>query len=101
MALHTTLIGLSTTPVEIFSPNTTWANSAGASLYDTTPLILYNDGSIAIRISGSSSTAATGLPVAAGAYYTAQMMKGDRIFGFTTASTANVIAQAGRQLGGI
>lgn len=102
MALHTTVIGLTTAPTLIFGAGTTWANSAGATLYDTVTLNVFNDSAIRVRILGSSSTAAvaTGFPLLSSASINGQLMRGDEVWGATTASTAQVAVAAWRQIGG-
>lgn len=97
MALVTTSIDLSTTPVALISTATTWANTKGASVSDKTAFSIFNNSGIPIRISGSASTAATGFPVGSSATFNTDLMQADTIFAFTTASTGNVIVIAGRQ----
>lgn len=101
MAVFTTSIGLSTTPSILIGVATTWADIAGAHIQDTVPFVAFNETTaIPVRISGSSSTAATGMPLFNGSYYVADLMRTDELWGFTTASTATITVQAGRQLGG-
>lgn len=102
MALYTTVIALTTTPVLVFGPTSTWANSLGGHIQDPVTFNAFNGSAIPIRIQGSSSTAATGTGfiLASSATMNAQMLRGDEIWMATTASTASVNVAAWRQVGG-
>lgn len=98
MAINTTAFGISTTPLEIISSGTTWANTNGSHLYDTTPLLLFCDSPIRVWIAGSSAlTSATGFPILSSGYFEADMYVSERLFAVTTNSTATLRGLAGRQ----
>lgn len=102
MALQTTVIALSTTPVVLISTGTTWANTLGASLYDPVPFLVVNESTVQpVRIGGTtlgiSGTTGSGLPLAvAGGALSYNLLASDRVVAWTTASTGSVTVQAGR-----
>lgn len=98
----TTVIQLSTAPTALISTATTWANTFGASNFDTVPFALHNP-STAQRIlwgGAAVSTDGSGFPLGPGLTQSFDLLKSDAIFGMTTASTVTVNVVSGRQVGG-
>lgn len=94
--IHTTTIDLTTTPVALISGATTWASLRFIDYGRRHSFMAYNSGP-ACRISGSSSTAATGFPVASSGVYTADLNPGNVLYAFTTASTGSLVIQVDGQ----
>lgn len=99
MPFRTTSAGVPTAgTVLIISEESTWANLKGAHIQDPVPLVILNAGTVACRISGTSSTASGyPLPVAKEMVFNLPT-QGDDLFAWTTAATTGTLEMfAGRQ----
>lgn len=99
--IATTSITISSAPVALISTATTWGDLRGASQMDPTPFSAFNDGAARVYLSGSASTAAVGFPLLSSGTFTANLLKSDPVFAFTSAGVVSTVAvMAGRQIGG-
>lgn len=105
MPLKTRVIAASTSPTVIahstVAPDSTAAFTlAGATLYDTVPVTVWNPSTQTVYLGGSSQTTASsmiGIPLTGPAFFTFNLLASDPLFAITTNATVSLTCQAGRQ----
>lgn len=105
MAIHTTVIGLSSAaPVALISEDTTWANLKGAHNQDPVPFSVHNPStSQPIRWGGPGLTTvsvATAFPLLPAQTQSFSLLRSDPVFAMTTVGEVSVNVVAGRQESG-